>query len=96
MRLTWSRATGRPRSEREAFQGESEPRARLAAPGPPSSSWSGSWASWPPSRTVTGYLPGPRLAFPEAVRRSMRGIRAAVGATTINPELLTCAEKLRY
>jgi transposase len=35
-------------------------------------------------------------AFLEAVRRSMRGIRAAVGATTINPELLTCAEKLRY
>ncbi len=27
-------------------------------------SWSGSWASWPPSRTVTGYLPGLRLACP--------------------------------
>jgi transposase len=35
-------------------------------------------------------------AFVEAVRRSMRDIRAAMGATTINPELLTCAEKLRY
>jgi transposase len=35
-------------------------------------------------------------AFLEAVRRSMRGIRTAVGATRINPELLTCAEKLGY
>jgi transposase len=35
-------------------------------------------------------------AFLDAVRRSMRGIRTTVGATTINPELLTCAEKLRY
>jgi transposase len=35
-------------------------------------------------------------AFLEAVRRSMRGIRTTMGATTINPELLTCAEKLRY
>ena len=35
-------------------------------------------------------------AFLGAVRRSMRVIRGATGATTINPELLTCAEKLRY
>jgi transposase len=35
-------------------------------------------------------------AFLDAVRRSMRGIRVAIGATTINPELLTCAESLRY
>ncbi len=35
-------------------------------------------------------------AFLEAVCRSMRGIRTAMGATTINPELPTCAEKLRY
>ncbi len=35
-------------------------------------------------------------AFLDAVRRSMRGIRTAIGATTINPELLTCAERLRY
>jgi transposase len=35
-------------------------------------------------------------AFLEAVRRSMRVIRAAIGATTINPELLTCAERLQY
>ena len=35
-------------------------------------------------------------AFVEAVRRSMRDIRAAMGATTINPDLLTCAERLRY
>jgi transposase len=35
-------------------------------------------------------------AFLDAVRRSMGGIRTAIGATTINPELLTCAEKLRY
>jgi transposase len=35
-------------------------------------------------------------AFLDAVRRSMRGIRAAIGATTINPVLLTSAERLRY
>jgi transposase len=35
-------------------------------------------------------------AFLDAVRRSMRGIRTAIEATTINPELLTYAEKLRY
>jgi transposase len=35
-------------------------------------------------------------AFLEAVRRSMRVIRTAIGATTINPELLTCAERLQY
>ena len=35
-------------------------------------------------------------AFLDAVRRSMRGIRIAIGATTINPKLLTCAESLRY
>ena len=26
----------------------------------------------------------------------MRSIRMAIGATTINPELLTCAERLQY
>lgn len=31
-----------------------------------------------------------------AVRKSMRQVRAAIGAATINPELLTCAEKLQY
>lgn len=61
MRLTWSRATGRARSERKAFQGHSEPRPPSCRPRSPSS-WSGSWASWPPSRTVTGHVPGPRLA----------------------------------
>jgi transposase len=35
-------------------------------------------------------------AFLDAVRRSMRGIRTAIGATTINPALLTSAEGLRY
>jgi transposase len=30
------------------------------------------------------------------VRKSMASIRSAIGATTINPELLTCAEKLQY
>ncbi|MGY4497850.1 transposase [Bradyrhizobium sp. GM24.11] len=35
-------------------------------------------------------------AFLDAVRRSMNTIRTAIGATTINQELLTCAEKLRY
>jgi hypothetical protein len=35
-------------------------------------------------------------AFLSAVRESMRPIRAAIGATTINPELLTCAEPTQY
>ncbi|MCP1876656.1 hypothetical protein J2S83_010128, partial [Bradyrhizobium japonicum] len=35
-------------------------------------------------------------AFLNAVRRSMRVIRTAIGATTINPKLLTCAERLQY
>ena len=35
-------------------------------------------------------------AFLEAVRRSMSVIRTAIGATTINPTLLTCAERLQY
>ena len=35
-------------------------------------------------------------AFLNAVRKSMRPIRAAIGATTITPALLTFAEKLRY
>ena len=35
-------------------------------------------------------------AFLDAVRKSMRAIRTAIGATTINPALLTCAEKLQY
>ena len=35
-------------------------------------------------------------AFTDAVRKSMRSIRAAIGATTINPELLTSAERLQY
>ena len=35
-------------------------------------------------------------AFLIAVRKSMHLIRAAIGATTINPELLTCAERLQY
>jgi transposase len=35
-------------------------------------------------------------AFVDAVRKSMRNIRTAIGASTINPELLTCAERLQY
>ena len=35
-------------------------------------------------------------AFLDAVRKSMRQIRAAIGAATINPALLTAAEKLQY
>ena len=31
-------------------------------------------------------------AFLDAVRKSMRSIRTAIGAATINPDLLTCAE----
>jgi transposase len=30
------------------------------------------------------------------MRKTMRQIRAAIGATTINPELLTAAERLQY
>jgi transposase len=35
-------------------------------------------------------------AFLDAVRKSMRQIRSAIGAMTINPELLTAAERLQY
>jgi hypothetical protein len=35
-------------------------------------------------------------AFLIAVRKSMRPIRATIGATTIKPDLLTCAERLQY
>ena len=35
-------------------------------------------------------------AFLDAVRRSMRQIRRSVGAMTINPDLLTAAERLQY
>ena len=35
-------------------------------------------------------------AFLDAVRKSMRQIRTVIGATTINPELLTAAEHLQY
>lgn len=39
---------------------------------------------------------GISAAFLIAVRKSMRPIRATIGATTINPELLTRAERLQY
>ncbi len=35
-------------------------------------------------------------AFLDAVRKSMRQIRNAIGAATINPALFTAAEKLQY
>ena len=35
-------------------------------------------------------------AFLDAVRKSMRDIRRAIGATTIDPDLLTAAERLQY
>lgn len=35
-------------------------------------------------------------AFLNAVRKCMRSIRATIGATTINPDLLTSAERLQY
>lgn len=35
-------------------------------------------------------------AFLDAVRKSMRQVRAAVGSLTINPELLTAAERIQY
>ena len=35
-------------------------------------------------------------AFLDAVRKSMRQIRSAIGAATINPDLLTAAEKLQH
>ena len=35
-------------------------------------------------------------AFLDAVRKSMRQIRAAIGAATINPSLLTSAERIQY
>ena len=56
-------------------------------------------------KTLPDAPPGPRsmasdrdasASFLGAVRRSMRLIHAAIGTTTINPELLTCAERLQY
>jgi len=35
-------------------------------------------------------------AFLDAVRKSMRQIRVAIGAATINPDLLTAAERIQY
>jgi transposase len=35
-------------------------------------------------------------AFLDAVRKSMRAIRSAIGTPAITPELLTSAERLRY
>src|SRR5712664_843066 len=35
-------------------------------------------------------------AFLDAVRKSMRLIRSAIGAATINPDLLTAAERIQY
>ena len=35
-------------------------------------------------------------AFLDAVRKSMRQIRSTIGATLINPDLLSCAERLNY
>lgn len=35
-------------------------------------------------------------AFLDAVRKSMRQIRATIGAASINPELLTAAERIQY
>jgi transposase len=35
-------------------------------------------------------------AFLDAVQKSMRQIRAAIGATIINPDLLTVAERIQY
>jgi transposase len=35
-------------------------------------------------------------AFLYAVRKSMRQVRSVIGATTINPELLTAAERIQY
>ena len=35
-------------------------------------------------------------AFLDAVRKSMRQIRSAIGATAIDPKLLTEAERLQY
>ena len=35
-------------------------------------------------------------AFLEAVRKSMRQIRQVIGSATINPDLLTCAERIQY
>lgn len=36
------------------------------------------------------------LAFLDAVHKSMRQIRTAIGAATIDPELLTAAERIQY
>jgi transposase len=35
-------------------------------------------------------------AFLDAVRKSMRQVRAAIGSATVNPDLLTAAERIQY
>lgn len=35
-------------------------------------------------------------AFLDAVRKSMRQVRMAIGTATVNPKLLTAAERLQY
>lgn len=35
-------------------------------------------------------------AFLDAVRKSMRQVRVAIGVATIDPELLTAAERMQY
>jgi hypothetical protein len=35
-------------------------------------------------------------AFLDAVRKSMRQVRSVIGATTIDPDLLTAAERIQY
>ena len=35
-------------------------------------------------------------AFAEAVRQSMRAIRQVIGASILNPALLTAAERIQY
>lgn len=42
------------------------------------------------------FIENASAAATDAVRKSMRSIRAAIGATTVNPELLTSAKRLQY
>jgi transposase len=54
-----------------------------------------------PARGASGRRPlaldgNASAAFGEAVRRSMRAIRSAIGAATIDPKLLSSAERLQY
>ena len=49
-----------------------------------------------PTRTDRGSVENASRAFLDAVRKSMRQVSSVIGATRIDPELLTAAERIQY